>query len=267
MEMEPQDGGLANDMPDNIDQAHLTADSRPESKRAPADFEGYVDGLNHQWRVIGWARALLDNPERLQVQLVEDGSVLDTAVADIFRGDLLGARKGDGQYGFSLKIPAKVFDGSRHTLLVQVADGAAEPPSIGTLDVVLPNRAPPKALGAAPKTAYDVLQTVLPRRIQADAQPEAYATEITNMLADIARTYDHATALGLLYVHVLHRRIDHDGLQTRLTRLSAAPAELSTVVREVLASDEAQRLYRPGSAHRFPDISALEVWTRLRRFT
>jgi len=259
MEMEPQETSLANTMPDTADQA---------SPAAPrADFEGYVDGLNHQWRVIGWARALHDDPERLQVQLVEHGSVLDTAMADIFRGDLLGARKGDGQYGFSLKIPAKLFDGSRHTLLVQVEGRAAAAATIGTLNVALPNRAPPKALGAAPKTAYEVLQTVLPPRASADAQPEAHAAEITNVLAEIARAYDHATALGLLYVHVLHRRIDHDGLQTRLTRLSAAPAELATVVREVLASDEAKNLYRPGSAHRFPDISALDVWTRLRRFT
>jgi len=215
--------------------------------------------------VIGWARALADDRERLHVQLVEDGCVLDTAIADMFRGDLLGARKGDGQYGFSLKIPAKLFDGSRHTLLVQV-EGRAAPASIGTLDVALPNRAPPKALGAAPKTAYEVLQIVLPQGKSADTQPEAHAAEITDVLGEIARIYDHATALGLLYVHVLHRRIDHDGLQTRLTRLSAAPAELATVVREVLASDEAKRLYRPGSAHRFPNISALEVWTRLRRF-
>jgi hypothetical protein len=87
------------------------------------------------------------------------------------------------------------------------------------------------------------------------------------VLADIAHAYDQATALGLLYVHVLRRRIDHDGLKTRLTRLSTAPAELTTIVREVLASDEAKLLYRPGSSHRFPDISALDVWTRLRRFT
>jgi hypothetical protein len=266
MEIRQQDHRLADDAPDKGDPASPAAHRPAETPPSPADFEGYVDGLNHQWRVIGWVRALQDDPERLHVQLVEDGSVLDTAMADIFRGDLLAARKGDGQYGFSLKIPAKLFDGSRHTLLVRVA-GRAAPSGIGTLDVALPNRTPPKALGAAPRTAYDVLQTVLPQRISAGVAPEAQAAELTRVLAEIARTYDQATALGMLYVHVLRRRIDHDGLQTRLTRLSAAPAELATVVREVLASDEANRLYRPGSAHRFPDISALEVWTRLRRIT
>jgi hypothetical protein len=264
MDMPQGDGAAVDDTEDQAAPAEcVSAEARPQAMETP-DYEGYVDGLNPQWRVIGWARPLLAGQDRLHVQLVEDGAVLDATVADMFRGDLLGARIGDGQYGFSLRIPAKLFDGSRHTLLVRVA-GDAAPDGVGTLDLALPNRAPPKALGAAAKTACEVLHAVLPPRISDEALPEAQAAEITQALAAVARNYDHATALGLLYVHVLRRRIDHDGLQTRLTRLSAAPAELATVVREVLASDEAKRLYRQGSAHRFPDISALDVWTRLRR--
>jgi hypothetical protein len=259
MDIPPQAYALA-------DGSSGRTDPAAPSSGAAADFEGYVDGLNHQWRVIGWARPLQADTKRLHVQLVEDDCVLDTAVADSFRGDLLAARKGDGQYGFSLQIPASLFDGSRHTLGVRVA-GRAVAGNVGTLDVALPNRAPPKAAGAAPKTAADVLQAVLPPRSSGGALPDAQEAELTRVLADIAHAYDQATALGLLYVHVLRRRIDHDGLKTRLTRLSTAPAELTTIVREVLASDEAKLLYRPGSSHRFPDISALDVWTRLRRFT
>jgi hypothetical protein len=232
----------------------------------PATFKGYVDGLSHQWRVVGWARPLLPDIERLQVQLLENDDVLDSAIADMFRGDLLGAMIGDGKFGFSLKIPARLFDGMRHTLLVCIG-GVPGSDVVGKLEVALPNRATSKAPGLAVGTASDLLAAILPHRRTEEADADARAAELTRVLDAIARSFDHATALGCLYVHVLRRRIDHDGLQTRLTRLSNAPGDLATVVREVLASEEAKNLYKPGSAHRFPDISALEVWTRLRRFT
>jgi len=228
----------------------------------PASFKGYVDGLSHQWQVVGWARPLVPGVERLQVQLLENGDVLDTAIADTFRGDLLGAMIGDGRFGFSLKIPPRLFDGLRHTLVVG-AGGVPGAGVIGQLDVALPNRAGSKALGSA----TELMAAILPNRGAEEGGLVARAADLTQVLAEIARSFDHATALGLLYVHVLRRRIDYDGLQTRLTRLSNAPEDLATVVREVLASEEAKTLYKPGSGHRFPDMSALEVWTRLRRFT
>ncbi len=239
-------------------------ETEPAQAPPPAGFNGYVDGLNHQWRVIGWARPLLPDIERLQVQLLEGGDVLDTAMADLFRGDLLGAMIGDGKFGFSLKIPVRLFDGMRHTLLVCVG-GVPGPAIVGRLDVALPNRATSKAPGLVSGSATELLAAILPNRGTDEAETEARAADLTHVLGSIASAFDHATALGLLYVHVLRRRIDHDGLQTRLTRLSSAPEELATVIREVLASEEAKNLYKPGSGHRFPDISALEVWTRLRR--
>jgi len=232
----------------------------------PAEFKGYVDGLNHQWRIVGWARPLAPDTQRLQVQLTENDTVLDTTLADMFRGDLLGAMIGDGKYGFSLKIPQSLFDGFRHTLFVR-AMGVTGENQLGKLEVALPNRTPKKA-GGAPRTAAELLAGILPNlesREQLDL--ESHAPELTRVLESIARIYDHATALGLLYIHVLCRRIDNEGLQTRLTRLSNIPGEMGTIVSEVLASDEARNLYITGAANRFPDISALEAWTRLRRLT
>jgi hypothetical protein len=261
----PPDTGLT--VPDAAAFAAPGPETEPAGTAEEADattFKGYVDGLSHQWRVVGWARPLLPGQERLQVRLLENDDVLDSAVADLFRGDLLGAMIGDGKFGFSLKIPPRLFDGLRHTLLVCVA-GVAGPGLVGQLDVALPNRATSKAPGLAAGSAADLLQAILPARDTGQEEAETRAAELTQALQAIARIFDHATALGCLYVHVLRRRIDHDGLQTRLTRLSNAPGELATVVREVLASEEAKNLYKPGSAHRFPDIAALEVWTRLRR--
>lgn len=232
----------------------------------PAAFKGYVDGLSHQWRVVGWVRPLMSDVERLQVQLFENDSVLDTASANMFRGDLLGASIGDGKYGFSLKIPQRLFDGSRHTFLVR-APSIAGANIVGKLDVALPNRAPPKT-GAAPRTAAELLNSILPGRERAeDFDLDKQGPELTRVLEIIAGIYDQATALGLLYIHVLRRRIDNDGLQTHLTRLSSAPSALATIIDEVLKSEEARGLYAGGSATRFPDIALLETWTRLRRYT
>jgi hypothetical protein len=184
----------------------------------------------------------------------------------MFRGDLLGAMIGDGKYGFSLKIPQGLFDGSRHTFLVR-APGVAGANIVGTLDVALPNRAPTKT-GAAPRNAADLLNAILPdRKAAEDFDLEEQGPELTRVLEIIARIYDQATALGLLYVHVLRRRIDNDGLQHRLTRLSNAPADMATIVSEVLTSDEARNIYSSGSTARFADIALLEAWTRLRKYT
>ncbi len=248
------------------DQAVPTGEDIAAPPPESAAFKGYVDGLSHQWRVIGWVRPLLSDVERLQVQLVENDSVLDTASANMFRGDLLGAMIGDGKYGFSLKIPQGLFDGSRHTFLVR-APGVAGANIVGTLDVALPNRAPTKT-GAAPRNAADLLNAILPdRKAAEDFDLEEQGPELTRVLEIIARIYDQATALGLLYVHVLRRRIDNDGLQHRLTRLSNAPADMATIVSEVLTSDEARNIYSSGSTARFADIALLEAWTRLRKYT
>jgi hypothetical protein len=252
------------------DEAEASATPSSSSAEAPAGgsvaFKGYVDGLSHQWRVVGWVRPLLADVERLQVQLIENDSVLDTASANMFRGDLLGAMIGDGKYGFSLKIPQRLFDGSRHTFLVK-APAVAGANLVGKLEVALPNRAPQK-VGAGPRNAAELLSSILPARERAeDFDLEEQGPELNRVLENIARIYDQATALGLLYIHVLRRRIDNDGLQTRLTRLSNAPSDMATIISEVLCSEEARTLYTSGSASRFPDIALLEAWTRLRRYT
>jgi hypothetical protein len=251
-----------------MSDASGTADTVSSQAFTREQFKGYVDGLNPTWRVVGWAQPLgRAEQDRLQVQLVENASVLDTTTADIFRGDLLDAQIGDGRFGFLLRIPQRLFDGQRHKFTIQVADldGNNE---LGDLDVALPKRAPARDQGRSPKTGAGLLRTVLAHR-HASAEYDALseAGELTRVLERIAVAYDHATALGCLYIHVLRRRIDADGLQTRLTRLSQSPDELEAVVREVLASDEARTLYRRGSENPFPDIKALEIWTRLRRLS
>jgi hypothetical protein len=233
---------------------------------APA-VEGYIDGLDARWHVVGWARSVKIADERLKVELMEEGRAVASDTAMRFRGDLLDARRGDGKYGFQLSIPTSLFDGRRHSFTVRVAPpGGLE--VLGQLDIVLPSRLP-KSAGVkettAKATAANLVESVLGGGVAQPAQYlETYVQHLTKALDAVAREYDFATALGLLYVHILHRRIDEGGLQTRLTRLSKNPEQLGDVIREVVYSDEAQsRIKRPSGYH-LPDLEAIRAWTRLR---
>lgn len=229
--------------------------------------EGYIDGLDSRWHVVGWARAVQSADERLKVELIEEGHVVSLDTAMRFRGDLLDARRGDGKYGFQLSIPTNLFDGRRHSFAVRVAP-PYEPVVLGQLDIILPSRLP-KSAGVqettSKVTAARLVESVLGGAV---AQPalylETYVQHLTKALDAVAREYDFATALGLLYVHILRRRIDEGGLQTRLTRLSKNPEQLGDVVREVLHSDEAQSRVKKASGYHLPDLEAIRAWTRLR---
>lgn len=232
-----------------------------------AAVEGYIDGLDARWNVVGWVRLVQMVSERLTVELTEAGRVVSSDIAMRFRGDLLDARRGDGKYGFQLAIPPGLFDGGRHGFVVRLAP-PADRAVLGQLDIVLPSRLP-KAAGvhkaAAQVTAADLVESVLAGAV---AQPleymETYVQHLTQALDSLAQEYDFATALGMLYVHILRRRIDEGGLQTRLTRLSKNPGQLGDVVREIMYSDEAQTLIKTSSGYYLPDLEAVRAWTRLR---
>jgi len=228
-------------------------------------FVGYLEGLDVKWCVVGWVRPLSSTLERLQVRLVEGATTLASDSAERFRGDLLEAEIGDGYYGFMLQIPPHMFDGACHELSVRVLDvpGSA---ILGELELHLPSRPPSKNYTAQVATASDLLCSVLGRAPPTQSfNILTHFDELSQAFTDIARIYDHATALGLLYIHVLHRRIDEDGLKSRLTRLSRTPEALPRVIGEILDSEEAQKLYRDGAEYRFPAVTALTAWTELRR--
>jgi hypothetical protein len=237
---------------------------------AAPTVEGYIDGLDSRWHVVGWARSLQRDDERLKVELLENDRAVCSDMAMRFRGDLLDARLGDGKYGFQLSIPGSLFDGMRHEFAVRVAL-PAEQAVLGRLEISLPSRLP-KSAGVqettATVTAAKLVETVLGGGV---AQPahylDSYVAHLTKALDAVAREYDFATALALLYVHILRRRIDEGGLQTRLTRLSKHPEQLGDVVREVVQSDEAQSRIKKPSGYHLPDLEAIRAWTRLRPIT
>jgi hypothetical protein len=263
----PVSAPVAGEAQENIVAAAAMGTLPAAEIAAPPTVEGYLDGLDSRWHVVGWARSLLAAEERLKVELIEDGRLVSSEIAMRFRGDLLDARLGDGKYGFQLSIPASLFDGMRHSFAVRVVP-PGEPAVLGQLDIILPSRLP-KAVGGqeakAKVSAARLVESVLGGNV---AQPpqylETYVQHLTRALDAVAREYDLATALGLLYVHILRRRIDEGGLQTRLTRLSRNPEQLGDVIREVVHSDEAQSRIKRASGYHLPDIEAIRAWTRLR---
>jgi hypothetical protein len=227
---------------------------------------GYIDGPDAKWRIVGWAQRLPVATQRLDIRLYENDLELAIARAERFRGDLLDAGIGDGNYGFVLPLPPRLFDGLRHKFAIY-ADDPAGPKFLGEIDIVLPSR-PPASLEPADtpsQKAIRLIQIALLRHSPIrDTRIGAYADELTRTMKDIVNAYDYATALGLLYVHLLRRRIDEGGLQSRIHRLSVDPEEFSQIILEVLTSDESQLRHHGYQELAYPDLAPLIAWTVLR---
>lgn len=94
-----------------------------------ATLEGTVEVVNCD-QVKGWAWDNTLPTTRVRLDIVDVGTassiLLTTLVAQIPRPDLLGAGKGDGKYGFSFLLPARMRNATAHTLSVRFADTSTE---------------------------------------------------------------------------------------------------------------------------------------------
>ena len=70
----------------------------PQASRKTSDFDAVKEGF-----AIGWC-AENNREEPVQVELLADGVSVTSAVADIFRQDLLVAGIGKGRHGFRLDV-------------------------------------------------------------------------------------------------------------------------------------------------------------------
>ncbi|MBI4774958.1 MAG: hypothetical protein HY788_12405 [Deltaproteobacteria bacterium] len=83
-------------------------------------YNGCVDQCDSEI-VLGWARNCRFPNERLSVELVMDGELLDTVKADLYREDLLEAGIGDGKHAFYYVIPPALKDGRSHAIKARIA--------------------------------------------------------------------------------------------------------------------------------------------------
>lgn len=82
----------------------------------------YYEG--HGWVAKGWAFDPARPAWRVVVQLSDEQGGLVTAVADLFRPDLLAAGIGDGRHAFEIFLPASLLDAKPHLLQVSDRDSA-----------------------------------------------------------------------------------------------------------------------------------------------
>jgi hypothetical protein len=76
---------------------------------------GYVDEAVGK-EVTGWAWQI-DEPDRcVSLEILVDGEVVGSAVANQFRQDLADAGKGDGLHGFKVLLPDTMLDGRYHVI-------------------------------------------------------------------------------------------------------------------------------------------------------
>lgn len=83
-------------------------------------FEGNIDGV-YAGALKGWARDA-DAPDRpVELELVDSGTPVARAIANLLREDLRNAGLHHGLYGFSFDLPVSLLDGLAHSLAVRVA--------------------------------------------------------------------------------------------------------------------------------------------------
>lgn len=89
-------------------------------RASEATFHGHIDVVRGS-EIVGWARCkIAAAPVLLDVLL--NGRVVATIVANQLRGDLKSADLGDGCHGFAFTVPDRFCDGIAHRLDVRVAD-------------------------------------------------------------------------------------------------------------------------------------------------
>jgi len=82
---------------------------------------GHVDAIEGLF-VVGWACDLLDFANKLCVELLIDGEMIERLDADRFRHDLADHGIGSGAYGFRFLIPRSFVDGVRHRIAVRITN-------------------------------------------------------------------------------------------------------------------------------------------------
>jgi len=84
------------------------------------EFEGFHDVASPEV-VVGWAWDRKRPSRPLLVDIFDGGRLLSRVTANEPRNDLLSAGKGDGSHGFTYRVPARLRDGKKHVIRVQVA--------------------------------------------------------------------------------------------------------------------------------------------------
>lgn len=92
--------------------------SQPNAE--PASYEGFHDATDCD-SIKGWAWDTLRPNDAVEVDIYDGDTPVATVTANLFRKDLLEARKGNGAHAFDYSVPARLKDGKPHTIRLKIA--------------------------------------------------------------------------------------------------------------------------------------------------
>lgn len=92
----------------------------PGAAPAAIGYEGFQDDVNC-YNLIGWAWDAGRPNDPVKVEIYDGNTLLATVTADLFRQDLVDARKGNGNHSFNYTLPAQLRDGKPHTIRAKIA--------------------------------------------------------------------------------------------------------------------------------------------------
>ena len=94
---------------------------------APAEVLAFIDGVDEQGRLKGWA-CVKDQPaQRVEVEIYDGVELLGFGIADHYRQDLSDAGLSDGASGFEVQLARTALDGLRRTLVIRCEATQARP--------------------------------------------------------------------------------------------------------------------------------------------
>lgn len=217
---------------------------------------GSLDGLTGSNQLGGWAW-IPGQGIPIAVEIRDDGEPIGRVVANVFRQDLREAGIGDGRHGFLIDLPLPCCDGRFHEVTLHAHGEAGSTAAIAARRVAFPRRRAGNLPRGIPAAA--LLNTIL-GSAGAPGSTAFDRADIDALVAaarGLASRFGDDTALALLYVHLLHRRIDGEGLAMFLEHLATRPGDFEGVAEAILASPERRKLGRNG---RIAPLSGLTAW-------
>lgn len=94
---------------------------------------GHLDGIDDDGHARGWAHDRRKPDSAVEVELVLNGVVVGSAVADLDRPDLAAAKIGSGRHGFRIPLALKAPVKDLNVVEARVVGSSQELPSIAVL--------------------------------------------------------------------------------------------------------------------------------------
>ncbi len=104
----------------NANVSNQNSNTSQQGNASSPGLEGFQDDVNCSG-VIGWAWDSTRPDEPVKIEIYDGTTLLGTVAADLFRQDLLDARKGNGKHGFNFTFPPQLRDGKTHTIVTRIA--------------------------------------------------------------------------------------------------------------------------------------------------